>query len=81
MTETCHIDGNNLRLSPKASREIKLLPQAEVCHLYELHAPIEICVNAEDKGSIGNGLHELGHGNLVRRKEHDGGDASGSTVG
>lgn len=49
--------------------------------LDELHAAIKVCVNAEDQSPVGDGLHELRQGDLVCRQEHNGGDASSSTVG
>lgn len=50
-------------------------------YLYELHAAVKVCVYAEYQGTVGNGLHQLGHGNLISGQEDDGWDTSGCTIG
>ncbi len=44
-------------------------------HLDELHAAVKVCVNGQHQSPVGDGLHQLRHGDLVRWQEHDGGNA------
>ena len=49
-------------------------------HLYELHAAVKVCVYAEHKGAVCDGLHKLGHRDLVCWEEDNRGDACRCTV-
>mmetsp|Transcript_3658 Transcript_3658/g.10407 ORF Transcript_3658/g.10407 Transcript_3658/m.10407 type:complete len:553 (+) Transcript_3658:107-1765(+) len=47
----------------------------------QAHAPVKVRVDGEDEGPVGDGLHELGQGDLVRGKEDDGRDVRRGAVG
>lgn len=49
--------------------------------LDEAHAAIEISVDAQHQGTIGDGLDQLGYRYLVRRQEDDGWDSSSCAIG
>ena len=49
--------------------------------LDQLHAAVEIGVQAEHQGAVGDGLDQLRQGNLAPRQQHDGWDACGGAIG
>ena len=72
-----HLDGDGLL--PLDAEGVHGIGQVDGVVLRDLphdaHAPVEVGVQREHDGVVRHGLHELGGGDLVRRQEHDGGDA------
>src|SRR4029077_16158845 len=48
--------------------------------LHQRHAAVEVGVEAEHEGAVGERLDELGGGDLVARQQDDGGNAGGGAV-
>mmetsp|Transcript_15533 Transcript_15533/g.43465 ORF Transcript_15533/g.43465 Transcript_15533/m.43465 type:complete len:247 (+) Transcript_15533:180-920(+) len=77
------LDGRSLlALQPQTVHRIGQVDGSLGRHLAdEFHAAVEVGVDGEDAGSVGDGLHQLRQADLVGGEENNGRDVGGGAIG